>query len=141
MATGGEQSIFDKIYSEGTSRDALMYGKFFLPKFIEYRKMLFCEWNLEDDSDRKRIDTALFKNSGDLQKTEKEFNYIEIEYLFSKSDGLLNDNGYKELANIMTTLWKHSASLQFPQWQVVFEVVGISTNSPDEIGIVFYVNR
>ena len=115
-------NLFDLIHAVGSPLDALLYAKLFWPDFVEFEEMVFFKNHVEDEGDRDRVRKAL--TTGKLTKceVEKQFNLVEIPYLFGSKIGESDDNLDVSLSRFLTLTWESKLKMQFPSRNIIVEL-------------------
>jgi hypothetical protein len=102
----------DYLYSRGNPRDAILYSSLFMPEFVELKGLVLLKWVVSDEATARISDEDLKTASG-RQRIEKEFNWLEVPYLFS--DTGIDDEGIKLLATNLCESWRAWLKYKFPQ--------------------------
>ena len=133
-------NFFDFLHAQGSPRIALFYSRLFWPEFVEFEGMVFLEGSLEDEEDRQRVRDTLERYGGDMSKTEKSFNVVEIPPLFGKRSGETTEDEDRLLASQICTMWKARLRALFAGRNFEVEVQR-PTEQGDEIAVCFYQYR
>jgi hypothetical protein len=132
-------NYFDFLHACGSPRAALFYSRLFWPEFLEYEGMVFLEDSIEDDDDRRRVREALAHYGGDVMKTEKSFNTIEVTALFGSHFDTTEEEDRLLVAQICL-MWSARLREQFPHRRFAVEIQS-PTEQGDELSVCFYQSR
>lgn len=131
-------NFLDFVHAYGSSFDALFYCRLLWPEFIEIEDMIFLKETIEDDTDLKRLKKTLKKYENNKIKTEKEFNLIEIPYIFGKNSAELSDEEDFLLSKYFQQIWQARLIFLYPEKNIIVELL----EDLDEVpSITFYQNK
>ena len=133
-------NIWDLIHAKGSALDALMYSKLFWPDFVEIEGMVLLKDHLAGEYGRKRVSEVNKQNKGDLTRTEKSFNYIEVFYISGSRGGESTVEQDLWLAELLCEMWAARLKLLYPDRSFAVEALDES-HEGGELYIGFYQRR
>ncbi len=124
---------FDHLHANGSPLEALFYSGLFWPTFVEVDGMVFLERTVEDEADRDRVRAAL-RACNDPSKVERDFNRVEVPYLFGRRIGETTDDDDAYLAGVLAKTWAAALREQFPGKTFRVSVLPVSQGEAIAIG-------
>jgi len=128
--------VLDFIHASGSCLDALLYGRLFWPKFVEFASMVFLKETTFAASDQARVRDALVRYGNDRKRTEESFNFTEVPHLFGTRIDEAGDVEYLALAMLLAETWRARLRDSFPSRRC--EVAVLPADNGTEVGIVFW---
>ena len=117
----------------------MTYAKLFWPDFVQVDELLLRSDIIEDESDAQRVRQALRQWNGDLVKTERAFNRLDIPAgVFGKRISESNDLIDEQLAETLVEMWDARLNQVFPDRKFL---VILERESDGEMSVTFYQNR
>jgi hypothetical protein len=99
--------------------------------------MIFLKTTFEDESDLKRLKSAIKKYGDARSLIEKSFNTIEVPSLFGAKIGDTSDEEDLILAKTLAAMWRARLIDQFPKRKFKVQVLD-SSQTGGEIAVSFY---
>jgi hypothetical protein len=128
----------DMVYAFGSPLEALMYSELLWPEFVEIDGMVFLKGTIEDDEDRKRLKEVFEQYTGDIARTEEDFNLVEVPSdLFGRRAAETTEEQDRWLAKRLAEMWDARLKLLYPEREFVVKVLAPEETGGD-IGIVFF---
>lgn len=127
--------VSDFIYAFGSPLEAMAYAKLFWPDFIQVDEMILRSDVIEDVEDAKRVRQALQDWNGDIEKTERSFNRLEIpDGVFGKRVGESSDEIDEQLAETLVEMWKARLRQRLPNHKFL---VILEQESDGKVSVTF----
>ncbi len=131
--------VSDFIHAFGSPLEAMAYAKLFWPDFVQVDEMLLRSDVIEDAGDAERARQALRKWNGDLEKTERSFNRLNIPAgVFGKRINESSATIDEQLAEILVEMWEARLRQKFPNRKYL---VILERESDGEVSVSFYQDR
>ncbi|HDH04697.1 MAG TPA: hypothetical protein ENH01_03150 [Nitrospirae bacterium] len=130
-------NVFDFLHAFGSGFEALFYSMLFWPEFIEIDDMIFLKGTIENDEDRQRLTDTFEKYGKDRFATEKDFNCIEISYLFGPRTAESTEEEDLWLAERLVEMWRCRLQVLYPKRNFVVNVLD-PRETNNEVAILFF---
>ncbi len=131
--------VFDFIGAFGSPLEAMAYTKLFWPELVQVDEMLLRSDVIEDENDANCARQALQQSNGDLEKTERSFNRLEIpDGIFGKRASESSDAIDEQLAQTLVEMWEARLIQNFPDRK--FSIT-LEKESDGVMSLTFFQNR